>query len=125
MLLSLKVKEGESEDEGVNITHRVTNEVMNDWMESNVVQDIVNEKNKLMNPNQNWVACERKIGVKKKRVEFFIRVKTRVRFYKLKSSAWDECVEERSHASVKNSKMKHAKKVGMLVGVCISFAPKK
>ena len=44
MLVSTKVKEGECEVEGANNTHRVTNEVMNELIDSKMVQDIVNEK---------------------------------------------------------------------------------
>ena len=66
MLISMKVKEGESEVEGVNDTCRVMNHVMNDWMELNMVQEIVNENNEVMNRNQNWVVDERIIGGRKK-----------------------------------------------------------
>ena len=64
MLISMKVKEGESEVEGANNTCRVTNDFMNDWMESNMVQEILNEKNEAMNRNQNWAVGENIIGSK-------------------------------------------------------------
>ena len=78
MLISKKVKEGETEVVGVNNAHRLTNEFMNIWMDSKMVEDVVNEKDEVMNRNKNWVVDESIVGVKKKRVEFFIRVKTRV-----------------------------------------------
>ena len=78
MLISKKVKEGDSEVVGVINAHRLTNEVMSVWMVSKTVQEIVNEKDEVMNRNQNWVVGERIVGVKKKRADFFIRVKTRV-----------------------------------------------
>ena len=53
MLASKKFKEGESNVEGVNTLHRVTNDVINDWMETRMAQNIVNEKNEVMNRNQN------------------------------------------------------------------------
>ena len=67
---------------------------------------------------------ERIVRVKKKRVEFFIRIKTRVQFYEMKSKAWDKCVEEGLHMNVKNTKMKHAKRVRMLVGMFVLHASK-
>ena len=82
---------------------------MNAWMDSKMVEDIVNEKDEVMNRNQNWVIGERIVGVKKKRVDFFIRVKTRVRFYELKSKVWNKCVEEGSHVTIKNAKINNAK----------------
>ena len=94
MLVSNKFKEGESDVEGVNNSNRVINDAMNNCMESRMAQDIVNEKNEFMNRNQNWVVGERIIGVRKKRVEFYIRLKTTSRFYELKTSVWDECLEE-------------------------------
>ena len=66
MLVSMKVKEGKSEVEGASHTHRVTNKVMNDYVESNVVRDAVNEKNEVMNLNQNLVVDKRTIVVIKK-----------------------------------------------------------
>ena len=46
MLISNKFKEGGSDIEGVNNSCRVTNDIMNDWMETNMVQCIVNERMK-------------------------------------------------------------------------------
>ena len=77
-----------------------------------------------MKLNKNWVVSERIVGVKKI-IEFFIRAKTRIRFCELKSRAWDKCVEEGLHGTVKNVKMKYAKRIGMLVGVCVPFASKE
>ena len=89
MLMSKKVQEGESEVVGVNNTHRLMNEVMNAWMDSKMVEDVANEKDEAITRNQNWVLGERIVGVKKKRVDFFIRVKTRVKCYEMKSKLWD------------------------------------
>ena len=69
------------------------------------MQNAVNEKNEVMNMNQNWVVGERMIGLKKKRVEFFIRVQISSRFYELKSSMWEFFLKEELHVSVKNTKM--------------------
>ena len=80
-------------------------------MDSKMVEDIVHEKDEAMNWNQNWVVGERIVGVKKKRVDFFIRVKTRVRFYEMKSKVWDKCVEEGMHITIKNTKLTHAERV--------------
>ena len=66
MLVSMKVKDGEIKVEGASNTHRVTNDVINDCMESNVGQETVNEKNKVMNRNQNWLVGEIIIGGKRK-----------------------------------------------------------
>ena len=77
-----------------------------------------------MNRNQHWVVGERIIGVKTKRVEFFIRVKRKERFYEMKSRVWEICREEGLCVSIKNAKLKHVKKIGMLVGVCVPFASK-
>ena len=70
MLVSKKFKEGESDIEGVSDSCRVTNDVMNDWIESRMAQNIANEKNEVMIRNQNWVFGERIIGLRKKRIEF-------------------------------------------------------
>ena len=94
MLVSKKFKEVESDIEGVNNSYKVINDVMNDWMESRMVQNVVNEKNEIMNINQNCLIIEKIIGVRNKRVEFFIRLKTTSRFYELKSSVWDKCLKE-------------------------------
>ena len=123
-LVSRNVKEGESEVDGINSACRIVNEVMNAWMDGYMVEDIVSENDEVMNRNQNWVVRERIIGTKTKRVEFFIRVKSKKRFYDVKSSGWEICREEGSHMSVKNAKLKHVKKIGMLVGVCAPFASK-
>ena len=80
MLASRNVKEGESEVVGMNNAHRITNEAMSVWMGTNVVEETVNVKGEAMSRNQNWVVGERIIGVKTKRVEFFIRVKSKERF---------------------------------------------
>ena len=77
---------------------------MNEWIDTKMAQDMLNENNDTMNRNQNWVVGERITGIKTKRVEFFIRAKTRVRFYELKSKAWDKCVEEGLHVTVKTNK---------------------
>ena len=42
MLMIWIVKEGESEVVGANNMHRITNEVMNVWMDAMMVEDIVN-----------------------------------------------------------------------------------
>ena len=84
-------------------------------MQSMMAQDIVNDKNEVMNRNKNWVVGKRIIGVRIKRVEFFIRVKTTARFYELKSSVWDKFLEEQLCTSINNAKMKHVKRVRMLV----------
>ena len=34
------------------------------------------------------------------------------------------CRKEGLHATIKNTKLKHVKKVGMLVGVCVPYASK-
>ena len=85
MIMSRNVKEGESEVVGINNACRITNEVMSVWVDANVVDDVVNEKGEVMNKNQNWVVGKRIIGIKTKRVEFFIRVKSKERFYEMKS----------------------------------------
>ena len=124
MLVSKKFKEGENDVEKVNNSCGVKNDAMNDWMESRMAQDIANEKNDVMNRNQRLVVSERIIGVRKNRVEFSIRVKNATRFYELKSSIWEKCLEEELHMSMKNTKMKCVKRVGMLVRVCASFDSK-
>ena len=124
MPTSRNVKGGESEVVGVNDACRITNEVMNVWMDANVVEDIVNKKGEAMNRNQNWVVGERIIGIKTKRVEFFIRVKSKERFYEMKSRVLHVCREEGLCMSIKNAKLKHVKKIGMLVGMYVSFASK-
>ena len=106
MIMSRNVKEGENEVVGVNNAHRITNEAMNAQMDANVVEDIVNEKGEAMNRNQIWVVGERMIGVKTKRVEFFIRVKSKERFYEMKSRAWEIHREEGLRMSIKNAKLK-------------------
>ena len=60
-----------------------------------------------MTRNQNWVVGERMIGIKTKRVEFFIRVKSKERLYEMKSKGWEMCREEGLHATIKNTKLKH------------------
>ena len=60
---------------------------MNAWMKTKMVEDIANEKGEEMTRNQNWVVEERIVGMKTKRVEFFIRVKSNERFYEMKSKA--------------------------------------
>ena len=77
-----------------------------------------------MNRNQNWVAGERIVIVRKKRVDLFVRSKNRASFYELKSSACGKFLEEGSCANMKNTKMKHVKRVGTLVGVRVPFASK-
>ena len=94
MLISQNVKEVESEVVGVNNTHRIINEVMNLWMDGKMVEDIVNEKGEVMTKNQNCVVGERIVGIKTKRVGFFIRVKSRDRFYEMKSK-YGNCVEKK------------------------------
>ena len=69
-------KEGESDVVGVNNSHMVINDAMNYWTKKRIVQNIVNEKNEVMNRNKNWAVGERIIGLKNKRVDFFIRVQT-------------------------------------------------
>ena len=70
-----------------------------------MVQNIVNEKYEVMNRNQKWFVGDGIIGLKKKRVEFFIRVQISSRFYELKSSMWEFFLKEELHVSVKNTKM--------------------
>ena len=87
MMASIKVKEGEIEVEGVKNTCKVINEVMN---EKDLFEDGSRHskwKNEVVNHNQNWIVGERTICVKNKIAEFFIRVKTRVKFHKLKPRA--------------------------------------
>ena len=124
MLASRYFKEGESELVGVNDTHRIMNEVMNAWMDDKMVEDIVNEKGEVMNRNQNWVVGERIVGIKTKKLEFFIRVKSKERFFEMKSRVWEICRDEGLHVSIKNTKLKHVKKIGTLVGVCVPCASK-
>ena len=83
MLVSRNIKEGESEVNGINNTHRIINEIINAWMDGHVVEDIVNEKDEIMNRDQNWVVGERIIGSKTKRVQFFIRVISKESFITL------------------------------------------
>ena len=78
-----------------------------------------------MNRDQNWVTGERIVGLKSNRVEFFIRAQTASRFYELKYSAWDKCLTEEVHVSVKSTKFKHAKRLGTLLGACVPFASKE
>ena len=66
MLTSKKVKEGESEVVGVSNTCRLINKVMNLWIDSKMVEDIINEKDEVMNWNLNWLVGERIVGFKKK-----------------------------------------------------------
>ena len=68
ILISMKVKDGESEVEGLNNAHRLTNEVVNEWIDLKMAQDMVNKKNDAMNLNQNWIVGER-IRVKVKGME--------------------------------------------------------
>ena len=100
----MKVIDGDSEVEAVNNVCMLIYEVMNKWIVTKMTQDIAKENNDATNLNKNWVVRKIIIGVKKKRVELFIRAKTRVRFYKLKSKVWEKCVEEGLHATVKNKK---------------------
>ena len=86
MLVSRNIKEGESELDGMNNTCKIINEMMNAWMDGNMVEDIVNEKDETMNRYQKWAIGERIIGSKTKRVEFFIRVTSKEPFYEIKSS---------------------------------------
>ena len=44
---------------------------MNVQMDGHVVEDVVNEKDEIMNRDKNWVVGERIIGSKTKRVEFY------------------------------------------------------
>ena len=69
-----KFKEGESDVVGVTNSYRVINDAMNDWIETRMAQNIVNEKNEVMNSYQNGVEGEIIIGLKSKRVEFLTRV---------------------------------------------------
>ena len=71
MLMPKRVKEGESEVVGVKSIRRLTNEVMNAWVESKMVEDIENEKDEAMDQNQNWAVGERIIGGKKKKSGIF------------------------------------------------------
>ena len=48
------------------------NDIMNDWMEKSMVQNIVNEKNEVMNGNKNLVVGERIIGLKIKEWIFYL-----------------------------------------------------
>ena len=66
MLTSMKVKDGDSEVEGVNNEHRLANEVMNEWIDTKMVQDVVNENNDAMNHDQNRLVSKRMIDVKRK-----------------------------------------------------------
>ena len=125
ILISNKFKEGESDIEGINNLHRVINDAMNDWIASKMTQSIENERNEVMNRNQNWVEGKRIIGVRKKRAQFFIRVKTTARFYELKSSVLDKFLKEELYTNTKNAKMKHVKRSGILIGVCVPFALKE
>ena len=77
---------------------------MNAWMKKRMVQNIINEKKEVMNRNQNWVVGEKIIGLKKKRIEFFIRAQTISRFYELKSSVWDKFLKEELCISAKTQK---------------------
>ena len=125
MIISKKIKEWEIEVVGVSDACRLTNEVMNAYMDSKMVEDVANEKDEAITRNQNWVLGERIVGVKKKRVDFFIRVKTRVKCYEMKSKLWDNWVEEGLHATIKNAKLKYMKRVGMTLGVCALHASKE
>ena len=78
-----------------------------------------------MNRNQNWIVGKQFVGVRKKRVQFFIRVKIRARFCELKSSAWDKFLEEGSRTNTNNTKTKHAKRVGTFIRVRVPFASKE
>ena len=42
----------------------------------------------------------------------------------MKSKVWEMCREEGLCITIKNAKLKHVKKVGMLVGVCAPYASK-
>ena len=55
---------------------------------------ILNDKDEVMNIDQNRVAGEIIIGVKSKRVEFFFRVQATVRFYESKSSVWENFLRD-------------------------------
>ena len=124
IFVSKKIKEGVRDVVGVTNSYRVVNDIMNDWIEKRMVTNIVNDKDEVMTRDQNWVVGERIMGGKNKRVEFFIRVQTTARFYELKSSVWDKCVKEEVYLSIKNTKMKHVKRLGILLGVCVPFASK-
>ena len=89
MLTSQNVKEGESEVVGVNNACRTTNEVMNAWTDAKMVEDIAKDKGEAMSRNKNWVVGERTVGIKTKRVELFIRLKWKEKFYEMKSKAWE------------------------------------
>ena len=80
-----KFKEGQSDVVGVLNSCRVINDMMNDWIETRIVQNIVNEKNEVINRDQNWAARGRIIGLKSKRAELCTRTQNASRFYELKS----------------------------------------
>ena len=53
MLVSRKIKEEESEVDGINNACRIINEIMNAWMDRHVVDNIVNESEEIMNRDKN------------------------------------------------------------------------
>ena len=71
MLVSRNTQEGENKLEGINNAHRSINEIMNAWKDRHMVENMMNEKEEIMNRDQNWVIGERIIGIKNKRVDFF------------------------------------------------------
>ena len=62
-------KEGENDAVRVTNSYRVINDIMNDWIETRMVQNTPSEENEVMNRDQNWVLGEIIIGLKRKRVE--------------------------------------------------------
>ena len=55
IVVSKKLKEGESDIEGVNNSYRVINDAMNDWMEIRMSQNLANGNYEVMNGNQYLV----------------------------------------------------------------------
>ena len=92
--VSNRFKDGESDVVGVTNSQRVINYMMNDWIETRMVQNVLSENNVVMNRDKNWVLGERIIGLKSKRVELFIRAQTVARFYGLNYSVWDKCLKQ-------------------------------
>ena len=55
IVVSKKLKEGESDIEGVNNSYRVINDAMNDWMEIRMSQNLANGNYEVTNRNQYLV----------------------------------------------------------------------
>ena len=109
---------------GLMNSYRVVNDIMIDWIDKRMVINIVNNHHEVMNNDKSWVVGERIIGEKIKRIEFCIKTQATVRFYELKSSVWDKCLRDEVFISLKNNKMKHLKRLGILQRACVQFASK-